>query len=742
MVRRGARVTDRDPGTRSCRDARSIVLPACHLDFSGFSIDIGIGLSSTAQSGELGEVVGDEVEPHLGNPRSRVHHLRYGELAMAQVKTPLEVAKERIQEAHRTQATDLDLSILDLTELPEALGHLTELYSLNLSGNQLGALPESLGQLTQLRILDASNNQLRALPESLGQLAHLEELYVSGNQLGALPESLGQLTQLRILDASNNQLRALPESLGQLAHLEELYVWGNELGALPESLGQLTQLRILDASNNQLRALPESLGQPAHLEELYVWGNQLGALPESLGQLTQLRILDASNNQLRALPESLGQLAHLELLIVWGNELGALPESLGKLALLQWLDASNNKLRALPESMGQLAQLRGLGFWGNQLTTLPESLLKLRSLTAIFLHGNDALGIPPGVLGPEWYKEAPPTNPSKPLDIYFQLRDGRRPLNEAKLMLVGRGGVGKTTLVDQLLTNKYVPDEERTEGIRISAWPLCLKDENVRLNIWDFGGQEIMHATHQFFLSQRSLYLLVLNGREGGEDADAEYWLKLIESFGVESPVIVVLNKIKKYHFNLNQRGLQQKYPAIRDFIKTDCQDGTGINQLRVVIEQETDHLAHLRDPFPASWFAIKDRLAEMGQRKENFITFKRYREICAEKGETKPAQQETLASYLHDLGIALNYKDDPRLRDAHVLNPHWVTNGIYTILNAPMLKDQNGELRIEQVAEILDPREYPLQMHNFLLRPDEEVRAVLQLPGRRVLLPDPRAAG
>ena len=54
------------------------------------------------------------------------------------------------------------------------------------------------------------------------------------------------------------------------------------------------------------------------------------------------------------------------------------------------------------------------------------------------------------------------------------------------------------------------------------------------LNIWDFGGQEIMHATHQFFLTQRSLYLLVINGREGGEDADAEYWLKLIESFGGE----------------------------------------------------------------------------------------------------------------------------------------------------------------------------------------------------------------
>ena len=74
---------------------------------------------------------------------------------------------------------------------------------------------------------------------------------------------------------------------------------------------------------------------------------------------------------------------------------------------------------------------------------------------------------------------------------------------------------------------------------KITQWsPRLNKDENVRINIWDFGGQEIMHSTHQFFLTKRSLYLLVLNGRQGHEDADAEYWLSLIESFGEDSAVI------------------------------------------------------------------------------------------------------------------------------------------------------------------------------------------------------------
>ena len=95
----------------------------------------------------------------------------------------------------------------------------------------------------------------------------------------------------------------------------------------------------------------------------------------------------------------------------------------------------------------------------------------------------------------------------------------------------------------------------------------------MRVHVWDFGGQEIMHATHQFFLTHRSLYLVVLNGRQGREDADAEYWLNLIASFGGESPVIVVLNKIKEHPFAVNQPALRQKFPMVRDVIATDCAD-------------------------------------------------------------------------------------------------------------------------------------------------------------------------
>src|SRR5205085_3895377 len=127
--------------------------------------------------------------------------------------------------------------------------------------------------------------------------------------------------------------------------------------------------------------------------------------------------------------------------------------------------------------------------------------------------------------------------------------------------------------------------------------------------------------------------------------------------------VIIVLNKIKEHPFDLNRRALLQKYPFIvRDsFLRTDCKDGTGIDELRWFIERETDRLEHLRDGFPASWFAIKDRMARI---KKNYLSFDEYRKICERLGEKGKADQEALAGYLHNLGIALNYKDDPRLQD------------------------------------------------------------------------------
>jgi internalin A len=156
-----------------------------------------------------------------------------------------------------------------------------------------------------------------------------------------------------------------------------------------------------------------------------------------------------------------------------------------------------------------------------------------------------------------------------------------------------------------------------------------------------------------------------------------------------------------------------QKFGIVRGFIETDCKDRTGIEDLQKAIIRETDRLEHLRDAFPASWPGIKDRLAGM---QANYISYDEYRKSCRENGEGEGSAQEALASYLHSLGIALNYKDDPRLRDTHVLNPRWVTEGIYKILNAEDMARRKGELQVDALRGVLDPADYPPERHGFLL--------------------------
>src|SRR6185503_4821755 len=99
----------------------------------------------------------------------------------------------------------------------------------------------------------------------------------------------------------------------------------------------------------------------------------------------------------------------------------------------------------------------------------------------------------------------------------------------------------------------------------------------------------------------------------------------------------------------------------------------------------------------------------------EDYVSFSRYRQICAQHGEKDEKAQEDLAGFLHRLGLVLNYRDDPRLRDTHVLSPHWVTNGIYKILNSEQLEKNHGEIYLNDLANILDPVAYPVTMHRFL---------------------------
>lgn len=602
------------------------------------------------------------------------------------------IAEKKIEEARRTGAKELDLGVKHnksprLTEVPERLCYLVQLEKLYLDNNELMMLPDRLCWLTQLK-----------------------ELNLSGNQLTALPGSLCQLTQLQRLSISDNQLTELPEWLSQLSLLQCLYLGGNQLTALPDWLGKLLLLQILELTNNQLTALPESLGQLTQLQMLFLAGNRLTALPDWLGQLTQLQKMFLACNQLTTLPESVGHLSQLQRLFLGGNQLTALPESLGHLSQLQILVLDDNQLTALPESLGQLSQLQEVHLNKNQLTVLPESIKDLRNLVALFLHDNPALNLPVDILGPSWHEIAnnnEPADPAAIIDFYFTARSGGRPLNEVRLVLVGRGGAGKTSLVERLVCNKFDPHQKETLGVALCDWQIedC-PGGKVLAHVWDFAGQTITHSMHQFFLSARTAYVLVLTGRENSEREDAEYWLRLIAAYGTDSaekkgpPVIVALNKWNdpgSAHASIDRNALQERYPFIVGFVETDCETATGIPELRELVCDTLDQLPWVRTRFPEEYRLVKERLQAVN---DPHLAYDDYRVICMECGVVDETKQDLLAKNLHALGVALNFRDDERLRFASVLKPHWLTENVYALVRSA--EARQGILQREELPTIL----------------------------------------
>ena len=368
------------------------------------------------------------------------------------------------------------------------------------------------------------------------------------------------------------------------------------------------------------------------------WGSSIGFTVDGYG-------LDLSGLGLKHIPDGLRALPAIELLDFRNNVIEELPKWIGELSALKGLSIVGNKLRTLPDEIGSLKNLKLLWLDGNQLEELPEMLRSL-PLEEIALEGNPKLGLPESIL-------------NRPADevlrYYFESRAEKgRPLLELKLLVVGRGKAGKTTLIKQLAGEEVNKNESETHSIAIRELMLDCPRGSVCTRAWDFGGQEILHSTHQFFLTERSLYLLVLEPRTGSAQRDAEYWLKLIETQGGGSPVIVVMNWSRGQNWKVDEVKLRRKFPFIVDFLPTDALHGEGIDQLRTTMHEVVE--ARMSDvwlPFPLRWREIKDEVAGM---RGNFLTYSQYTELCAMHGEDDPAAQADLAGILHALGLALYF--------------------------------------------------------------------------------------
>ncbi len=293
-----------------------------------------------------------------------------------------------------------------------------------------------------------------------------------------------------------------------------------------------------------------------------------------------------------------------------------------------------------------------------------------------------------------------------------------KPLREAKVIFIGEGLAGKTSLIDRLITGKN-KQFTRTDKIDIRTTDTLFKyrGEDLKVHFWDFGGQEIMHATHKFFMTEGCVYVIVTNGRKT-PDWELQSWIDQLKTTCGDSPVLLVANHMddERDLHQLKDRESKRDFDNIRlPVIETSWKRGRGIDELHTAIEQAFQSLSHLEEDFPVKYWEVKQELEKLNEPYIDYQTFEKY---CEQTKKTfDPLSQSILADRLNSLGVMLNFrKRNDRLEDLLIFKPEWIINGVYKIINAKATQKQ-GRISKNEAYKVLKGADYKTnQERNFVM--------------------------
>ena len=562
------------------------------------------------------------------------------------------------------------------------------------------------------------------IPTELWQLKHLKRLCLSTNMISYFPEGILKLHNLVQLELNGNQLRVITGKIYELRNLESIDLAGNQLESLPLDIGKMPSLKRIRLNSNRLIVLPtlNPHKEWLQLEAIDLDGADIKELPSWLFSLKALKYLSLSKLHLNRFPESICHLSKLERLYLdstqfplWPNKI-LLPKSMRFIVLdgAYLPSISQSGICRIPDAIIELKPK----YVRNQ-----KSIDQNDMTFQVSLGGN----ITDGLDGSQLFNDDPYVSYNYLKNLYnvnrFEIDHLEYVrLKDIKIALLGSGAVGKTSLVQRLCLSN--PDDDNialetvqtTHGVNIdyqmnlqNVWDKTNKRyENFTAHFWDFGGQDKYRGVNKLLLTDKAIYIIVLDSRA---QSMPDIWLEMVKIYAPNSKVILVANKIDENpRLNINFKYYCEKYPQLYNCLfKISCKYPVfGINKIvdisyaiKKIIESQMNQIAPVGR---IEWFKIQSEIEKQYYlHKKALLSSTEYVNICNSFGLTDASAQSQLLSILSTCGSCIAIEDE----EFSVLNPNWLADYLYLFYNNSAQSKAIMDYKKEYIPMLKKLKEY-----------------------------------
>lgn len=314
----------------------------------------------------------------------------------------------------------------------------------------------------------------------------------------------------------------------------------------------------------------------------------------------------------------------------------------------------------------------------------------------------------------------------------------------AKVVLLGEGAVGKTSLAYRLIEDNYVV-KDRTHGMNV--WPLALPlSPDTTLDrealLWDLAGQEDYRLIHRLFLDETALALLLINPQKDDPFSESGDWLKALDTAGNHEAKrraerLLIFSQVDVGGMKVSNAKIERfmREQDIADWLYTSAKSGQNCSDgANGGLPSKLKQLIADRIPWDnLPWTATPRLLAEMKEalmkmRDTADIRLLRFSELAQRLEQALPGEQfgqsevRTAVTLLANHGLALPLK----FGDLVLLQPELLNGYAGAIIRAA--RAHKDEIGCVLEAEIYNPG-FDFTGVDRLARPDEELllRAMVQ---------------